>query len=82
MASGVGFAAAKFAVLSSQARNPLTLIYRGKDRAKLVYTASVSGIYFRFKRFRVVPILLQKSCRFRWRDDFVALMRFATEAWR
>jgi hypothetical protein len=53
MASGVGFAAAKFAVLSSQARNPLTLIYRGKDRAKLVYTASVSGIYFRFKRFRV-----------------------------
>jgi hypothetical protein len=49
----VGFAAAKFAVLSSQARNPLTLIYRGKDRAKPVYTASVSGIYFRFKRFRV-----------------------------
>jgi hypothetical protein len=47
MASGVGFAAARFGVLSSQAKNPLILIYRGKDRAKLVCTASVSGIYFR-----------------------------------
>jgi len=34
MASGVGFAAARFAVLSSQAKNPLILIYRGKDRRR------------------------------------------------
>jgi hypothetical protein len=34
MASGVGFAAARFAVLSSQAKNPLTLIYRGKEQGK------------------------------------------------